>query len=225
NRLTGAGVYAANQLFATLDPTMRRVELPGNTPVILADTVGFISALPHSLVEAFKSTLEEVAQADLLLHVIDSANPESRDQIEQVNEVLQEIGADSVPQVLVYNKIDLTGQAPRLERDASGRVHKVWVSATTGAGMDLLIDAVAEHYRSLRRAVVLQLPPDAGRLRAVVYERLDVARETPLETGGWLLELALDATQLAWLMQQQDFQSDYIVADSPSVLAPTASLS
>ncbi|MFL6655209.1 MAG: ribosome rescue GTPase HflX [Sulfurifustis sp.] len=225
NRLTGAGVYAANQLFATLDPTMRRVELPGNTPVILADTVGFISALPHSLVEAFKSTLEEVAQADLLLHVIDSANPESRDQIEQVNEVLQEIGADSVPQVLVYNKIDLTGQAPRLERDPSGRVHKVWVSATTGAGMDLLIDAVAEHYRSLRRAVVLQLPPDAGRLRAVVYERLDVARETPLETGGWLLELALDATQLAWLMQQQDFQSDYIVADSPSVLAPTASLS
>ncbi|MFL6647887.1 MAG: hypothetical protein ACJ8KO_07985, partial [Sulfurifustaceae bacterium] len=114
---------------------------------------------------------------------------------------------------------------PRLERDASGRVHKVWVSATTGAGMDLLIDAVAEHYRSLRRAVVLQLPPDAGRLRAVVYERLDVARETPLETGGWLLELALDATQLAWLTQQQDFQSDYIVADSPSVLAPTASLS
>lgn len=224
NRLTGAGVYAADQLFATLDPTMRRMELPGNTPIILADTVGFISALPHSLVEAFKSTLEEVAQADLLLHVIDSSNPESREHIEQVNRVLAEIGAEDVAQILVYNKIDLTGQPPRFERDASGRIGKVWLSAATGEGVDLLVDALAEHYRRRRRPVALQLPPVAGRLRAAVYERFDVARETRLDSGGWLLELALDPAQIAWLSQQDDFRAEY-VADSPTILAPTGSLS
>ena len=147
NRITGASVYAADQLFATLDPTMRRVELPGKTPVVLADTVGFISHLPHDLVEAFKSTLEEVAEADLLLHVVDSNNPDKVEQQEEVNRVLSEIGAANVPQIVIHNKIDLTGQAPRLERDASGRVTKLWLSAQTGAGIDLLIDAMAEHYR------------------------------------------------------------------------------
>lgn len=225
NRLTGADVYAADQLFATLDPTMRRLELSGNTPIVLADTVGFISALPHSLVEAFKSTLEEVAQADLLLHVIDSSNPESREHIEQVNAVLREIAAEDVPQILVYNKIDLTGQAPRIERDAAGQVSKVWLSATTGQGVDLLSEALAEHYRRRRQAIVLQLPPIAGRLRASIYERFDVAREIHLETGGWLLELALDAAQIAWLKQQDDFRDEFLIADSPGVLAPTGSLS
>ncbi len=225
NRLTGAGVYAADQLFATLDPTMRRVELRGNTPIILADTVGFISALPHSLVEAFKSTLEEVAQADLLLHVVDSHNPEAREHIEQVNQVLNEIEAGTVAQILVYNKIDLTGQAPRIERDAAGRVHKIWLSAATGEGVELLTDALAEHYRRRRRAVALQLPPVAGRLRAAVYERFDVARETPLENGGWLIELALDPAQTAWLMQQEDFRDEYLASDSHTLLAPTGSVS
>ena len=114
NRLTGAGVYAADQLFATLDPTMRRVNLPGNLPVILADTVGFIRDLPHDLVEAFKSTLEEVAEAELLLHVVDAANVERLDQMQRVNEVLAEIEASAIPQIVVFNKIDLTGEAPRL---------------------------------------------------------------------------------------------------------------
>jgi GTPase len=225
NHITGAAVYAADQLFATLDPTMRRVELPGNTPVILADTVGFISELPHSLVEAFKSTLEEVAQADVLLHVIDSSNPESRDHVEQVNQVLSEIGAEAVPQILVYNKIDLTGHAPRVERDATGRIGKVWLSATTGAGVDLLTGALADYYRRRRRAVTLQLPSVAGRLRAAVYERFDVARETRLDTGGWLLELALDPAQLSWLVQHEDFRDEYLASDSPTILAPTGSLS
>lgn len=225
NRLTGAGVYAADQLFATLDPTMRRLELPGNTPVIVADTVGFISALPHSLVEAFKSTLEEVAQADLLLHVIDSNNPERQQHIEQVDEVLREIGAEEVPQIHVYNKIDLTGLSPRIDRDASGRVNKVWVSATTGDGVALLIDAVADHYRRQRHVLTLELPAIAGRLRAAIHERFDVARETPLESGGWSMELALDLAQMAWLQQQTDFHSEYLVADSPTILAPTGSLS
>ncbi|HEX7044476.1 MAG TPA: ribosome rescue GTPase HflX [Burkholderiales bacterium] len=225
NRLTNAGVYAADQLFATLDPTMRRLELPGNAAVILADTVGFISKLPHSLVEAFKSTLEEVAQADLLLHVVDSHNPDSREHIEQVNRVLEEIGAQDVPQILVYNKIDLTGQAPRSERDAGGRVARVWLSATTGAGVDLLIDALAEHYRRRRRTLVLELPPSAGRLRALIYERFDVAREAHLASGSSLLELMLDGAQLAWLNEQRDFRPEYIVSDAHLILARAGSLS
>lgn len=225
NRLTDAGVYAADQLFATLDPTMRRVELPGNVPVILADTVGFISALPHSLVAAFKSTLEEVAQADLLLHVIDSHDPEHREHIEQVDRVLAEIDAGSVPRILVYNKIDLAQRAPRVERDAAGRVAKVWISATSGAGIDLLIDALSEHFSRRRRSLTLQLPAVAGRLRAKIYDRLDVARETRLESGGWLLELTLDPTQLAWLEQQDEFFVEYLPANNASVLAPTGSLS
>lgn len=225
NRLTDAGVYAADQLFATLDPTMRRVELPGNVPVILADTVGFISALPHSLVEAFKSTLEEVAQADLLLHVIDSHDPDARDRVEQVDNVLAEIDAESVPRILVYNKIDLTGQAPRVERDGSGRVVKVWLSATTGAGVELLIDALAQHFRRRRRLLTLELPPIAGRLRAKIYDRLDVVHETKLDSGGWSIELALDPAQLAWLKQQDGFQSEYLIVNSAAVLAPTGSLS
>lgn len=225
NRLTGAGVYAADQLFATLDPTMRRTELPGKTAVILADTVGFISQLPHDLVEAFKSTLEEVAQADLLLHVIDVADPDRQQHMEQVDQVLGEIDAQSVPRILVYNKIDLTGQAARVERDAAGRVSKVWVSARTGDGVDLLVEAMGEHFRQRRRPCVLKLPSSAGRLRAALYERYHVARETPLESGGWLVELALDPEQLAWVVQQPDFRDEFVVADSRCILAPTGSLS
>jgi GTPase len=225
NQLTGAGVYAADQLFATLDPTMRRLPLPGNMPVVLADTVGFISGLPHSLVEAFKSTLEEVAQADLLLHVVDASNPEKQQHVAQVDDVLQEIDAAGVPQMLIYNKIDITGHAPRIERDSAGNVIKVWLSAATGAGVDLLVEALSEHYRRQRRALTLELPPVAGRLRAVIYERFHVARETPLEAGGWLLELALDPAQRDWLLQQEGFQSDYLINDAPAILAPTGSLS
>lgn len=225
NRVTGASVYAADQLFATLDPTMRRVELPGKAPVVLADTVGFISHLPHDLVEAFKSTLEEVAEADLLLHVIDSNNSEKAEQQEEVNRVLSEIGAAGVPQILVYNKIDLTGQAPRLERDAAGRVAKLWVSAHTGAGTDLLVEAMAEHYRVDRVRVALALPGTAAKLRAIVHERFQVAAERALESGGWELVVALAPSQWAWLQQQPDFHDEYARVDSPEFLAPIAHVS
>lgn len=223
NQLTSASVYAADQLFATLDPTMRRVDLPGKAAVILADTVGFIRHLPHDLVEAFKSTLEEVAGADLLLHVVDSANPERLDQMQRVNEVLAEIGALSIPQLVVFNKIDLTGEAPRFERDANGRVSRAWVSARTGEGMDLLREVLAEHFRRHRQHYYLQLPPDAGRLRAVLYDRFDVVSETALESGGWRVELALEAAQFAWLRQQGDFRGEYLLTEPESILAPTGS--
>ncbi len=146
NRLTGATVYAADQLFATLDPTLRRVDLPGAEAIVLADTVGFIRHLPHDLVAAFRSTLEETCEAALLLHVIDASNDNRHDCIEQVNAVLKEIGADDIPRIEVYNKIDLLNDCePHNDRDAQGRVQRVWVSASTGAGMDLLRQALAEY--------------------------------------------------------------------------------
>ena len=223
NRLTSSSVYAADQLFATLDPTMRRIELPGKSSVILGDTVGFIRQLPHDLVEAFKSTLEEVAEADLLLHVVDAAHPERLDQIQQVDKVLAEIDALSIPQITLFNKIDLTGEAPRFERDSTGRICRIWVSALTGQGMDLLLQALADHFRRRRQRYQLRLPPESGRLHALLYERFDVIRETLPESGGWELELALEPDQFAWLRQQNDFREAYLVSEAESVLAPTGS--
>ena len=151
NALTKAGAYAADQLFATLDTTSRRLYLEDAGQIILSDTVGFIRDLPHSLVAAFHATLEETAAADILLHVVDSASPDRDAQIEAVNGVLEEIGAGAVPQILVWNKIDATGAAPGVERDAYGRIIRVRLSARTGAGLDLLRQALAEAARDRAR--------------------------------------------------------------------------
>ncbi len=211
NRLTGAQVYAADQLFATLDPTMRRVELPGRASIILADTVGFIRHLPHKLVEAFKSTLEEVTEADLLLHVVDTANPERREQAQQVDQVLAEIHAEHVDRITVFNKIDLVNESPRVERDAIGAVRKVWLSAATGVGVPLLLEALAEHYRRHRITRRLLLPMAAGRLHALIHARLHVADEAVLVGGQWQMEVELGQSDLDWLTQQDDFRSEYLV--------------
>jgi len=144
NALTRSGAYAADQLFATLDTTTRKIYLPRVGEVVLSDTVGFITRLPHDLVAAFRATLEATAEADLLLHVIDSASPGRERQIEAVDKVLAEIGADAVPQLRVYNKLDLTGVAPGVGRDEYGKLHSVYVSAQTGAGLELLRDALSE---------------------------------------------------------------------------------
>jgi GTP-binding protein HflX len=223
NRLTGAGVYAADQLFATLDPTMRRVSLAGNAEVILADTVGFIRHLPHQLVEAFKSTLEEVAEADLLLHVVDGSSPERREQIEQVQNVLREIEADHIPQVTIFNKIDLTGESPRLERDESGRIARVFLSAHTGAGIELLLEALSEQYRRDRVIQHLRLPPQAGRLRARIYEHLNVLHESLTDKGEWVLDIELSPADLAWLMSLTDFSPEWMLDAQECVLARTGS--
>ncbi len=138
NRLTRAGVYTANQLFATLDTTTRRVHTGNGARVVLSDTVGFIRKLPHTLVAAFRATLEETIHADLLLHVVDASSDDRSAQIEAVNEVLAEIGAQAIPQVLVMNKIDLTALPPRIERDEYGRISRVWASAQTGAGVEFI---------------------------------------------------------------------------------------
>lgn len=138
NRLTHANAYAADQLFATLDTTSRRVFIPELGQIVVSDTVGFIKQLPHGLVEAFRATLEEAAQADLLLHIVDASSPLREQQIEQVNVVLAEIGAAQLPQVLVMNKIDLGELVPRVDRDEYGKIARIWVSAATGAGIELL---------------------------------------------------------------------------------------
>ncbi|WP_437126296.1 GTPase HflX [Noviherbaspirillum album] len=144
NALTKAQAYAANQLFATLDTTSRRIYLGEAGNVVISDTVGFIRELPHQLVAAFRATLEETIHADLLLHVVDAASPVRMEQIEQVNDVLAEIGADHIPQILVWNKIDAAGLEPGVERDEYDKIRRVSISAQTGAGLDLLREAVAE---------------------------------------------------------------------------------
>ena len=144
NTLTHAGAYAADQLFATLDTTSRKLYLPGAGNIVISDTVGFIRDLPHTLVAAFRATLEETVHADLLLHVVDAANPARDEQQLEVNKVLAEIKADAIPQILVFNKTDLTALRPSAERDEYGRISRVYVSAKTGAGIDLLRDALAE---------------------------------------------------------------------------------
>ena len=151
NRLTKANIYAADQLFATLDTTTHKIFIEGCGQVVLSDTVGFIKHLPHALVEAFGATLEEAAQADLLLHIVDTASTNRDEQIAQVNKVLHEIGAAEVPQILVHNQIDRVGLEPSLARDECGRISTLHVSAKTGAGMDLLRLAMAEHYEYLKK--------------------------------------------------------------------------
>jgi GTP-binding protein HflX len=221
NRMTGAEVFAADRLFATLDPTLRRLELRDVGPVILADTVGFIRHLPHSLVAAFRSTLEESRLASLLLHVIDAREHERRERIDQVNGVLREIDADGVPQIEVYNKIDLLeDHAPRIDRDADGRISRVWVSAASGAGLDLLREAVAERLHELTNAGNgavagssrirrrLHLPFGAAKLRAQLYSRDVVVGENLSDAGGWLLDVEIWEDEWPSLIPGDDCESE-----------------
>ena len=212
NALTESEVYAANQLFATLDPTLRRLELEDVGPVILADTVGFIRHLPHKLVESFRATLEESSNADLLLHVIDAHEPERDQQIEQVLAVLGEIGANELPMLEVYNKLDLLeGIEPQIQRDADGKPQRVWVSARDGLGLDLLRQAVAELLGDDLFVGTLCLPQRLGRLRAQFFELGAVQRETHDEEGGSLLEVRLPRVELNRLISREGLRVDEFI--------------
>jgi len=156
NKLTHANVYAADQLFATLDTTSRRVYIEGTGQVVLSDTVGFIRHLPHGLVAAFRSTLEETSMADLLLHVVDANSPERHDQVAEVNKVLHEIGAQNIPQILVYNKIDLQDLPAGVKRDEYGKISSINLSAKTGAGIDDLRMALAEVRDAKKQEIPVQ---------------------------------------------------------------------
>src|SRR6516225_5186956 len=195
--LTGAEAYVADQLFATLDPTVRRIRLPGGTPVVVADTVGFIRELPHELVAAFQSTLTEARAATLLLHVVDASNPRREEQLAAVNGVLEEIGASAIPQITVYNKIDRLGTPPRIDRDPDGRAVAVWVSAAQGLGLDLLRDAVAERLARFARRALLKVPASAGALRSRLYAARAVRAENAASDGS--IELAVELPDLELL--------------------------
>jgi GTP-binding protein HflX len=200
NALTGAGTYVADQLFATLDPTVRKIKLAGVGEVVLADTVGFVRALPHELVAAFRSTLQEARDADLLLHVVDASDPLRDERIEQVREVLRGIGAGSIRELLVFNKIDLSGDAPRTLVGADGVATMSWVSAAGGAGLPLLREALAHAARpnQVRRTLHLDLP--AAAVRSELYQRNAVRAERQCEDGSWEMDVELDLAELAKLM-------------------------
>ena len=196
NRLTSSDAYAADQLFATLDPTVRRLRLSPGLEVVLADTVGFVRDLPHELVAAFRSTLQEAREADLLLHVIDAADPERAERIAQVNEVLASIGAESLPQIAVFNKIDRSGEAAHAEVDAAGRVDRLWLSAHTGEGVELLLEALHTQLGSDLHHCVLTLPPHAGKARAQLFEAGAVLAQRQLEDGRIEIEVNLRRREL-----------------------------
>ena len=202
NALTGADAYAADQLFATLDPTVRRITLPGGG-VVLADTVGFVRDLPHELVAAFRSTLSEAREADLLLHVIDADDPLREERMAQVDEVLREIGAGDIPQLLAFNKIDrIEGASPRIDQRGEDGI-AAWISARDGLGIDLLRDALGERLGLQRVVGDILLPTDAGRLRARLHA-LDAVLGEEHEADGWRLRVDLPMVEAARLAAQAD---------------------
>jgi GTP-binding protein HflX len=220
NYLTESEVYAADQLFATLDPTIRRVDIADAGPIVLADTVGFVRNLPHDLVAAFRSTLEETRRAHLLIHVIDAADPERQQRIEQVNEVLKEIEADEVDQIEIYNKIDLVEEArPHIERDEANRITRIWLSAASGEGVELLIQAFKEYFGQSFIHCWLKLLPSDGHLRAQLYELGVIVNEQDPQDGGFLLEVSMQKQTLEGLEKRIGREIEKILPKNGQLLA------
>ena len=205
NCLTGASGYAADQLFATLDPTLRRIELPDARFALLADTVGFVWELPHELVAAFRSTLQEAREATLLLHVVDAADPEHVERIAQVNAVLEEVGAGQLPQIEVFNKCDLINESPtpRVELDDTGQARRIRLSAHTGAGTELLILAMGKFLGPTITQCRIHLTPAFGRARARLYSLGAVLNETTRESGDITLEVSMPSLALEQLCRSE----------------------
>lgn len=219
NALTSSEVYVADQLFATLDPTLRKVRILGVGPTILADTVGFIRHLPHRLVQAFRATLEETVSATLLLHIIDCSAEERDENIDAVDAVLAEIGADEVPALHVFNKVDLTDFAPRVDRDESGTAIRVWVSATTGAGFDLLYQVLAERLAASWVDSWVRLPAGAGRLRARLHEAGEVVEERTENDGALLLRIRVNRIHFERLVREAHLIAEDLFLDDAAVAA------
>jgi GTP-binding protein HflX len=220
--LTGSDVYIADQLFATLDPTVRRLRLPGGAPVVLADTVGFIRELPHELVAAFQSTLQEAREAHLLLHVVDASDPRRDEHIHQVDCVLAEIGAGDIPQLRIYNKIDRLQLEPHLERTADRLPGAVWISAASdnapAAGIELLREAIVERLDLKVRRFWLRLPASAGAMRAKLFAAGVVRDERTLEDGQLELLVDMPAAEVhSWEAQP----GVRVMEATPAVPSPT----
>ncbi len=213
NTLTQADVFVADQLFATLDPTMRKVDVPEKGTVIFADTVGFISHLPHRLVDAFRATLEEAANADLLLHVVDAAAEDRATNIKRVEEVLKEIDAHKLPTLMVYNKIDLLDDATaRIERNAEGQPIAVWLSALNDCGLDLLFQAVSERLPGQVVHKTLHLLPEQGALRAAMYSHKAVLGEEIDGNGCINLEIKLQEMDFYRILKAAGLKSEDLIA-------------
>ena len=209
NLITESDVYAADQLFATLDPTMRRLDIPEQGPIIFADTVGFISHLPHRLINAFRATLEEAAAANVLLHVVDASAEDRSVNIDRVNDVLKEIGAHELPTLLVYNKIDLMDEPlAKIERDQDGKPVAVWLSALTGEGTDLLLEAVAEYLPRKMVHTKLKIKPDQGAFRAALYSYKAVLNETYNDQGDVNLEIQLPESDFLRIVKQSGLKTE-----------------
>ena len=222
NRLTGAGVLAENRLFATLDPTLRRLDLGGGDAVVLADTVGFIRELPHDLVAAFRATLEETKEAQLLVHVVDATAPDRSERIRDVHDVLKAIGAAEVPRLEVFNKCDAI--APDLLRAESRsqceegrprtRPARVFASAKTGAGMDRVVEAIRSNAASARVTRIARIPPSQGRLRAAIHARAHVVEEVGEPDGASSMTFRIEPAVLARLHRETRL-AEFLAAPDP----------
>jgi len=204
NRLTNSHVYADDKLFATLDSTIRRVILPAAGEAVVADTVGFIQDLPHELVAAFKSTLEETRQANVLLHVVDASDNDNGDKIEQVEDIIEQIGAQEIPSIIVMNKIDeMSDFHPRVDKDYAGNIYRVWLSAHTGEGIDLLYQALSERLSGMMTCAGIQLDVQSAYIRSEIHKVGFIQKEKMNEFGQWLLEINVTRHYLKRLLGKQ----------------------
>ncbi|MCL4168978.1 UNVERIFIED_CONTAM: hypothetical protein GTU68_020244 [Idotea baltica] len=204
NLLTNAGVYAEDQLFATLDPTVRQFTGLAGSQAVISDTVGFVRDLPHELVAAFRATLQEALDADLLLHVIDDSNSEHRDHMAEVYKVLGELNIDDIPVIEIYNKIDQSGAQKMLQLDAAETVDKVWLSAHKNIGIDLLLKAIEERLHRTHLNIKFELPMNQARLRAQLYELEAIRAEQIGDSGQWQIEVELPLEKWQQLAKSND---------------------
>lgn len=204
NKITGSTVFAADQLFATLDPTLRRVNLPDQQSIVLVDTVGFVRDLPHDLVAAFSATLQETIEADLILHVIDSSDDQRDFYREQVNNVIHELGAENVAQIEVMNKIDLTEQAPHVDDEHSDLPARIWLSSLTGEGLAGLFDKLSATFAKDIYKGKLRLHPALARLRAQLYEDDAIVSETISASGEYLLDICIQKHRLNSMLDREE---------------------
>ena len=214
NRLADDNVYVQDQLFATLDPTLRRVEFSGDVKVILADTVGFIRHLPHDLVNAFRSTLQETTEAQLLLHVIDSSDENREGNIDEVESVLDQIGADNVYLIQVMNKVDQSGAQPRIDYHSDGTVKRVWLSAMTGEGIDLLKEILKDYFREEVLSGEIQLEPSQAKIRAKLFDLGVVESESVDEEGCFQLNVRISKRDYQQLIQREGLPEDLLLSET-----------
>jgi GTP-binding protein HflX len=222
NALTEAGVYVEDKLFATLDPTVRRLKLTDGSEVVIADTVGFVRDLPHELIAAFRSTLQEAREADLILHLIDASDLNRWQRVRQVNAVLKELDADRVPQIRVYNKIDKLDRPPRLTNNSQGQGRAVWLSAMTGAGIPILLDAIGNRLSRKKIHGVVRLKACQGRQRALLFDMGGVIREKPDDDGGWTLEVEFVERDFHRLVKRENLFMD--ILEEPLADVPVATV-